>query len=705
MAKNRLYYGDNLDVLRRYVKDETVDLVYLDPPFKSNQDYNVLFAEHGTRSAAQIKAFGDTWRWDQSSAAAFHETVEGGGEVAQAMRAFHTLLGHSDMLAYLSMMAPRLVELHRTLKPTGSLYLHCDPAASHYLKLLLDAIFAPAQFRNEIVWKRTTAHSSAKRFGPVHDVLLFYGKSSDTAWYPQSAPHSEKYLASKYRYEDERGVYRLSDLTGSGVRNGESGLPWSGIDITSRGRHWMHQPSELDRLAEDGRIYFPPNGGVPAYKRYLGEGKGRPLQDVWDDIQPINSQARERLGYPTQKPEALLDRILRSSTVEGDTVLDPFCGCGTTVAVAAQLGRTWIGIDLTHLAINLIRHRLARLELEPKYDVVGEPLTLDDATALAREDPYQFQWWALGLVSARPSEHKKGADRGIDGRLYFHEGDGDSRQIIFSVKGGRTSARDVRDLRGVVERERAAFGVFLTLQQPTQPMRKEAAAADFYESDDGRYYPRLQILTIEELLGGKRIDFPATGPGLAKRPVQPKQLELEAGQTRPTRPAEPVPAGRRKPSLQSMVDDLLVAAGVERPPVRLEPILERLNIQLSARPGMQEDAVIVPMTDPRLGHPSAWVVYYNPDKPETRRRFTIAHEVGHAILDTEEWLASAARGGGNRQRERERRVDRFAAELLMPSRLIHDAIRQHGMEVETLRGLFGVSRRAMEIRLRDLGLA
>ena len=524
---NLLYYGDNLDVLRRHVADESVDLVYLDPPFKSNQDYNVLFAEHGTRSAAQIKAFEDTWRWDEAAAFAYEETVERGGEVAQAMIAFRTLLGTSDMLAYLSMMAPRLVELHRALKTTGSLYLHCDPAASHYLKLLLDAIFGPLGFRNEIVWKRTTAHSSAKRFGPVHDTLLFYARSPKAVWYPQVGPHSDHYLSTKYRYDDDRGRYRLSDLTGAGIRHGESGQPWRGFDVTARGRHWMHQPAELDRLDAEGRIYWPSKkGGFPAYKRYLDDGGGRPLQDVWDDIFPINSQAKERLGYPTQKPEALLVRVLLASSKEGDTVLDPFCGCGTTVAVAQRLKRRWIGIDVTHLAINLIRHRLRDAygeKVTDTYQVIGEPVTVDEAEELAHEDPYQFQWWALGLVGARPAEQKKGADKGIDGRIFFHdEAGGKTKQVILSVKAGKTSRAHVHELRGVTEREGAELGVLISFQEPTRPMREEAAAAGFYTSPGWHTtHSRIQLLTVRELLDGKTIDYPhVTGLTFKKAPKE-----------------------------------------------------------------------------------------------------------------------------------------------------------------------------------------
>ncbi|MBI3403544.1 MAG: site-specific DNA-methyltransferase [Acidobacteria bacterium] len=508
---NRLYYGDNLDVLRRHIEDESVDLVYLDPPFNSNASYNVLFAERdGTQAASQIKVFEDTWRWDEGAARAFEEVVETGGRVSQAMQAFRTFLGETDMLAYLAMMAPRLIEIRRVLKRTGSIYLHCDPAASHYLKLLMDAVFSPEQFRNEIVWKRTSAHSSAKRYGPVHDVILFYGRSDEMQWVGGYEAYDEAYVKQRFARGDER-PWKDADLTGSGVRHGETGEVWRGFDVTAKGRHWAYQPSELNKLDEAEMIYWPEKkGGWPRLKKYFDTAKGVPLQDVWTDIFPINSQAQERLGYPTQKPEALLERIIGASSNEGDVVLDPFCGCGTTIAAAQKLNRCWIGIDITYLAIGLIRHRLTdAFGSAGAYEVIGEPVSLPDAVKLAHDDPYQFQWWALGLVHARPVEQKKGADKGIDGRIYFHdEGAGSkTKQIIFSVKAGHLTPGHLRDLRGVLDREHAEIGVLLCMEEPTGPMRKEAASAGFYKSPWGKH-PKLQILTIEDLLTGKTIDRP-----------------------------------------------------------------------------------------------------------------------------------------------------------------------------------------------------
>jgi site-specific DNA-methyltransferase (adenine-specific) len=536
---NTLYYGDNLDILRRYIADESVDLIYLDPPFNSNADYNVLFAEHsGNRAAAQIKAFEDTWTWDTNAALAYEETVEGGGAVSETMQAFRKMLGASNMMAYLAMMAPRLIELRRALKPTGSLYLHCDPTAGHYLKVLLDAIFSPIRFRNEVIWKRTSAHVNPKRWGPVHDIILFYSKSNSVAWNTVFQEYAEAYLDVKYRSEDDRGRYRLTDLTGAGWTKGDSGKPWRGITVERLGRHWavprdevvalagaekadsLTTQEKLDLLDANGYIYWTPRNkagsgaGFPQFKRYLSGGV--PIQDVISDISPINSQAQERLGYPTQKPEALLDRIIEASSNPGDLVLDPFCGCGTTIASAQRLGRRWVGIDVTHLAIGLIKHRLVTQfgdVIAQTYKVVGEPTTVDDAEALAKEDPYQFQFWALGLVGARPSqtEQKKGADRGIDGNIYFHDDPrGKTKRIILSVKAGtNVNVSMVRDLVGTVSREKADLGVLLTFTKPTRPMREEAASAGFYTSVMGGKHAKVQILTIAELLDGKGIDYPS----------------------------------------------------------------------------------------------------------------------------------------------------------------------------------------------------
>ena len=512
---NTLYYGDNLDILQRYIKDESVDLVYLDPPFNSNANYNVLFAQKdGAQSSAQIQAFEDTWQWDQNAIQTYTHEVEKGGPVADALRAFNLILGDSNMMAYLTMMAPRLQELRRVLKPTGSLYLHCDPTASHYLKVLLDMVFGAENFVNEINWERSHTRSSiSKSFRRAHDTLLFYSKTTQYVFNMQYKELTESSLGN-YRYQDENGNYRLVPLLVSGVRRGNTGLPWKGIDPNKRGKsgmHWVTTHDKLEKYLLEDRIVFS-NSGIPNLKYYITDSPGVPLNDNWYDISLIQSSSSESLGYPTQKPVALLERIISASSNPGDIVLDPFCGCGTAIAAAQKLGRKWIGIDITHLAIGLIKRRMEDAFGDAlKYQVIGEPTTIDDARTLAEQDKYQFQWWALGLVGARPADQKKGADHGIDGRLYFHDDNsGKTRQVVLSVKGGQhVNVSHIRDLKGVLEREKAEIGVYICIEEATKPMRAEAAEAGFYHSDTwNRDYPKVQILTIAELLDGKQIDMP-----------------------------------------------------------------------------------------------------------------------------------------------------------------------------------------------------
>lgn len=545
---NALYYGDNLEVLRRYIPDESIDLAYLDPPFKSDQDFNVLFREHdGTKAAAQIRAFEDTWGWDDAAERSFIETVEAGGRLSVAMQALRAFLGASDMMAYLSMMAPRLQELRRALKPTASLYLHCDPTASHYLKIVLDSVFGPENFRSEIVWKRSSAHSDTKQgrklHGHIHDTLLFYTKGKQWTWNPVFTPYSDEYTGRDYRLVDEEGRrFRRGDLTAA-KPGGDTEFDWrvkKHLDVKERwtadlddeylrpragweyravrpykGRYWAYSKANLREFAREGRLRHTFDG-MPEYKRFLAEMPGVPLQDLWTDITPLGSGTAERLGYPTQKPELLLERIILSATNLGDVILDAFCGCGTTIGAAEKLGRRWVGIDITHLAINLIKHRLVHAhgaDIAKRFVVIGEPVSLPDAKDLATQDRFQFQCWALGLIGARPTEPKKGADGGVDGRLFFHdESDGGpTRTAMFSVKSGKLKATDVRDLRAVIDREKATLGALISINEPTKAMRAEAASCGFYTSNyDQQKYPRLQLLTIDDLLEGRaRFEYPA----------------------------------------------------------------------------------------------------------------------------------------------------------------------------------------------------
>ena len=523
---NKLYFGDNLDILRQHVANESVDLIYLDPPFNSNATYNVLFHEKsGEQSAAQITAFDDTWHWGMESESAYHDVVmDGPKPLADLLQAMRSFLGQNDMMAYLTMMAQRLYELHRVLKQTGSIYLHCDPTASHYLKLVMDAIFGPRFFKNEIIWKRTSGHSDAQRFGRVHDVILYYSRSDEVLWNQTYQPYDEKYVQKYYRYKDPDGRQWMSDnLSAAGLQGGGYEYEWNGVT-----RVWRLPQSRMEQLHLEGRIFYTKNG-IARRKRYLDESNGLKAQDVWADIQALRSWHVERLGYPTQKPEALLERIINASSNEGDVVLDPFCGCGTAIAAAERLNRLWIGIDVTHIAITLIRHRLRDSfgeELRP-YTVLGDPKDLPSAASLAQNDRYQFEWWALGLVDARPAQDKqKGADSGVDGYInFFDDGSGKAKRVIVQVKSGHVQRNQIATLKGDMEREKAEIGLFISLEPPTPPMRREAAAAGFYEPSHflNHKFPRVQILTIEELLSGAQAQYPRFGPEATFRTAPRRQ--------------------------------------------------------------------------------------------------------------------------------------------------------------------------------------
>jgi site-specific DNA-methyltransferase (adenine-specific) len=511
---NKLYYGDNLDVLREHVADASVDLIYLDPPFNSNASYNILFkSPAGAGADASIEAFDDTWAWGPTASSALMDITQSGNHKLHVlMQAMKTAIGENAMMAYLAMMAVRLVELHRVLKDTGSLYLHCDPTASHYLKLVLDAVFGPENFLNEVIWKRTSAHSSAKRFGPVHDTILFYAKSSDYLWNKTFQPYNEKYVSEFYTHVDDDGRrWRRSDLTGAGTRNGETGLVWRGIDVTAKGRHWAWPPSHLEQMDADGKIHWPAkDGGMPMFKRYLDEQSGNPAQDIIDDIPPMHNLSDERLGYPTQKPRRLLERLIAASSNPGDVVLDPFCGCGTAVDAAQKLGRRWIGIDVTHLAIGLIEKRMREgYGDDLPFETIGSPKDLASAQRLAVDDPHQFQHWITLKLGGYPwMGGKKGGDKGVDGYFYYIGEGGATETGVISVKaGGNVNPNMVRDIGRVMARDGHKLGLFVTATLPTKGMAEEAASHGLIETEFGRF-PALQTYTLAELFADVRPKLP-----------------------------------------------------------------------------------------------------------------------------------------------------------------------------------------------------
>jgi len=536
--KNRtLYFGDNLEILRKKIEDESFDLVYLDPPFNSNRNYNVLFKEGMQDSPAQIKAFGDSWHWTRESKETFDYLVTKTNEdISNLMLAMEKIVGHNDMLAYLAMMTVRLIELHRVLKKTGSIYLHCDPTASHYLKIVLDLIFGKKNFRNEIVWKRTFAHNDPRRFGRNDDRILFYTKTDNYLFNTVLIEYDESYIKDFFRSKDKNGSYQAVILTGPNVNSNDP--TWKNYNPSQSKRSWsipkrivnklvgeekakkMSATERLDLLYEKGYIIFSKNG-IPRFKQYLHEMKGAPAQEVWADINPISAQAKERLGYPTQKPEALLERILKASSKEGDWILDPFCGCGTTVAVSEKLKRNWVGIDITTLAINLIKYRIKnQFGLGNKQIFVdGLPTDLAGAKELFKKDPFEFEYWASDLVNAIPPHGKskdnmRGADKGVDGIINILKnivnGNKEYSRVIVQIKGGKVQRNQIATLKGDVDREKAEAGIFITLEKPTKPMKSEAVdAGNFITPLTNKVeFPKIQILTIEELLRGKKPELP-----------------------------------------------------------------------------------------------------------------------------------------------------------------------------------------------------
>ncbi len=555
MTIRKLYYGDNCEVIPKHVKPDSIDLVYLDPPFNSAADYNLLFKENGlSPDEAQLHAFKDTWIWDIPAAEVYHEIQNiDNARLIDLINALMAAFGKTPMMAYLVHMAFRLDLIHRSLKPTGSLYLHCDPKASHYLKMVLDSIFGPTMFRSEIIWRRTGAHNKSKRWSPLHDVILFYTKSDVFTWNKPRQSYMNGHVKEHFK-PDGKGGWRTdyygNVLTGSGTRGGLSGKPWKGIDPTAKGRHWaipgeiwaevgidpegLDQHQKLDLLYDEGFITIDPDAAWPMYEMAVRPGQGPAIGDIWayqpytegtvfgsktgidDDVRWLGTRDQERLGYPTQKPVGLLKRIISASSNKGDVVMDPFCGCGTTIEASEILERQWIGIDISPFAIQLIRRRriegaFPHLKFGKDYQVDGLPTSMTGAKDLAAQDKKAFEVWAVSAIDGIPNP-KKGADGGIDGKLKFKPDGKVAKHAIVSVKGGALKADDIRALIAVVDREKTTsmgFGVMVTLNPPTAKMRADATAAGFHEIA-GAKYQKVQFVTVQDILEGKkpRLPFP-----------------------------------------------------------------------------------------------------------------------------------------------------------------------------------------------------
>jgi len=538
---NQLFYGDNLDVLRKHIRDETVDLCYIDPPFNSKRNYNQIYNNVGKEDQAQAQAFIDTWTWDDYANQGLNEIQENylGRFTAQSIALISGLtqvLGKGSLFAYLISMTLRIAEIHRILKPTGSFYLHCDPTASHYLKIVLDAIFCSqgGDYKNEVVWKRTTAHNDSKRYGINVDFILFYTKGSKFIWNSQYKGHEEKYQSRFKNQDDDGRLWTDDNLTAKGLSGGGYEYEYKGCRSL-----WRVPLESMERLDAEGKLHFTKNGGI-RLKRYLEGIKGVALQCLWEDIPPINSQARERLGYPTQKPEALLERIVKASSNEGDVVLDAYCGCGTTVAVSQRLDRQWIGIDITYQSISLILKRLEDSFGKGVLETIainGIPKDMASAKALAlkKDDRTrkEFEKWAVLTYSNNRAtiNQKKGADKGIDGIAYFTGDRDEPEKVILQVKFGKVNSSDIRDLQGTMTRENAVLGVFITLNKPTKDMNQEAKEAGIYQSRFmSQPTDKIRIVTIQEIIEDqKRLDIRLSLEVLksAEKQMEVRQGELE----------------------------------------------------------------------------------------------------------------------------------------------------------------------------------
>lgn len=531
---NHLYFGDCLDVLKDLKENYPqpfIDLIYIDPPFNSKRNYNVLFESMDMKDAnAQKQAFADTWT-NVAYMDELHMLAELNKDLYDVLTAFSKAKSISHTaVAYLTTMALRIWYMHKLLKDTGSFYLHCDPTMSHYLKLICDIIFGETNFKNEIVWKRTSAHNDPNKYGRNGDRILFYSKTGNFYFSPVYLEYDETYLDNFYRYTDDNGKYRLSDLTGPKINPNDK--EWKGFHPSKAGRSWSVSKKALRKLVDEEQIkkmttnekldlLFANNlieiskNGTPSFKRYLDTMQGTPAQEIWIDIPPLSPQAKEKLGYPTQKPEALMERIIKASSNEGDVVADFFCGCGTTIAVAQKLNRNWLGADISHLAIRLIVKRLVDSYGEGVKDnlkIHGFPADVASARELAEKTDkgrIHFQEWVIEVLLNGVVNEKKVADGGFDGYLTY-QAEAGKEFVLIEIKSGKVNVTNIREFVQVIEKQKANAGIFVCFESTvTKEMLKEAKATGHIKIGNVEFgQDKIQIITIEQLMSNHHPNLP-----------------------------------------------------------------------------------------------------------------------------------------------------------------------------------------------------